>query len=276
MPPQSKQPQRHAPVSAPVQRRGAYNPDTSRRISRLPPYMEIILESERHKAMLEQVAKRQPHGLVHQLSRASGPQQQQDSSQASQAGPNPDDLVAEGKALCLEYVNHRLRRSGALTQRQLDALGPPAEYSEVGEELRLVGEELETMYPDLFNNVHRQLNLAMHSEEVSRRTFVMFCDQLCRDSIHWGKVVALFAMAGAFAADCASQGHLDYAQKIVDAFGAFVATRLCTWLTEQGGWIIPDVTRCNQTSGDQTATWIFASFAALAVLTACVLLLLLL
>ena len=66
----------------------------------------------------------------------------------------------------------------------------------------------------------------------------MFAEQLCKNEIHWGKVVALFAMAGAFAVECVQQGHPEYVNKLIDTFGSFVSKNLVAWIARQGGWVI--------------------------------------
>uniref|UniRef100_A0A1I8J681 BCL domain-containing protein n=1 Tax=Macrostomum lignano TaxID=282301 RepID=A0A1I8J681_9PLAT len=181
-------------------------------------------------------------------------------------GPSQEELAEEGRRLCRAYISHRLQRSGLLTQKLADSLLSAAAVTDGGpasQELRLVGEQLEAMYPDLYKNVHKQLNITMHSEDVVRRTFAMFAEQLCSGGVHWGKIVALFAMAGAFAVDCVQQGRQEFVSRIVDCFGAFVAARLTDWLRKQGGWVIPEVTRDAKRESDRTWFWLMLSVGAL-------------
>lgn len=55
--------------------------------------------------------------------------------------------------------------------------------------------------------------------------------------ITWGKVVAMYAVAGALAVDCVRQGHPSTIHIIVDSLGQFVRKFLAPWLKRRGGWV---------------------------------------
>ena len=61
---------------------------------------------------------------------------------------------------------------------------------------------------------------------------------LCLSSgVTWGKVVSLYAVAGALAVDCVRHGHPAMVHTIVDCMGEFVRKSLTTWLKKRGGWV---------------------------------------
>ncbi|XP_056133229.1 bcl-2-related ovarian killer protein homolog A isoform X3 [Lampris incognitus] len=60
--------------------------------------------------------------------------------------------------------------------------------------------------------------------------------------VTWGKVVSLYAVAGALAVDCVRHGHPAMVHTIVDCIGEFVRKSLTSWLKRRGGWV--DVTKC--------------------------------
>lgn len=64
--------------------------------------------------------------------------------------------------------------------------------------------------------------------------FVLFFLTL---GITWGKVVAMYAVAGALAVDCVKQGHPTTVHIIVDSLGQFVRKFLVSWLKRRGGWV---------------------------------------
>jgi hypothetical protein len=101
----------------------------------------------------------------------------------------------------------------------------------------MVGSELEKAYPDLYKGVSRQLNITMSSEDIVRRTFMQIAEYVFRGEPNWGKIISLFAVAGAFSVDCAQQGHSEYVNKIVDSFGNFVGKNIADWIANQGGWV---------------------------------------
>nr|XP_023690200.1 bcl-2-related ovarian killer protein homolog A-like [Paramormyrops kingsleyae] len=60
--------------------------------------------------------------------------------------------------------------------------------------------------------------------------------------ITWGKVVSLYAVAGALAVDCVRHGQPAMVHTIVDCLGEFVRKSLTLWLKRKGGWT--DITKC--------------------------------
>lgn len=55
--------------------------------------------------------------------------------------------------------------------------------------------------------------------------------------VTWGKVVSLYAVAGALAVDCVRHDHPAMVHTIVDSFGEFVRKTLAPWLKRRGGWV---------------------------------------
>ena len=55
--------------------------------------------------------------------------------------------------------------------------------------------------------------------------------------ITWGKVVSMYAVAGALAVDCVRQGHPTSVHILVDSLGQFVRKFLAHWLKRRGGWV---------------------------------------
>lgn len=55
--------------------------------------------------------------------------------------------------------------------------------------------------------------------------------------ITWGKVVSMYAVAGALAVDCVRQGHPTTVHILVDSVGQFVRKFLVPWLKRRGGWV---------------------------------------
>lgn len=55
--------------------------------------------------------------------------------------------------------------------------------------------------------------------------------------ITWGKVVSMYAVAGALAVDCVRHGHPTSIHILVDSLGQFVRKFLVPWLKRRGGWV---------------------------------------
>ncbi|XP_013883466.1 bcl-2-related ovarian killer protein homolog A [Austrofundulus limnaeus] len=158
--------------------------------------------------------------------------------------PSDKELVSQAKALCREYINNRLNRAG-LGAPKLE-YGAPASsggtMAEVSSVLLWLGDELEYLRPNVYRNVARQLNITVTSESVVSDAFLAVAADIFSTGVTWGKVVSLYAVAGALAVDCVRYGHPAYTHSIVDCLGEFVRKSLASWLKKRGGWA--DLTKC--------------------------------
>lgn len=68
--------------------------------------------------------------------------------------------------------------------------------------------------------------------------------------ITWGKVVSMYAVAGALAVDCVRQGHPTTVHILVDSLGQFVRKCLVPWLKRRGGWVRGCCCVCADTPGE--------------------------
>ncbi|KAJ8270402.1 hypothetical protein GJAV_G00114110 [Gymnothorax javanicus] len=157
--------------------------------------------------------------------------------------PTDKELVSQGKALCKDYIHSRLNRAGigwSKHDQSLSAVG--GMLADVSSILLWLGEELEYLRPTVYRNVARQLNIAVTSENVVSDAFLAVADEIFSTGFTWGKVVSLFAVAGALAVDCVRHDHPAMVHTIVDCFGEFVRKSLSPWLKKRGGWV--DITKC--------------------------------
>ncbi|TWW57447.1 Bcl-2-related ovarian killer protein -like protein A [Takifugu flavidus] len=106
----------------------------------------------------------------------------------------------------------------------------------------LSGAELEYLRPNVYCNVARQLNITVASESIMSDAFLAVAADIFSTGVTWGKVVSLYAVAGALAVDCVRHGHPAMIHTIVDCMGEFVRKSLISWLKRRGGWV--DVTKC--------------------------------
>ncbi|XP_028299249.1 bcl-2-related ovarian killer protein homolog A [Gouania willdenowi] len=152
--------------------------------------------------------------------------------------PTDKELVSQGKALCRDYIHSRLHRAG-IGWTKAEQPGTLAEVSSV---LLWLGDELEYLRPNVYRNVARQLNITVASESVVSDAFLAVAADIFSTGVTWGKVVSLYAVAGALAVDCVRHGHPAMVHTIVDCMGEFVRKSLTSWLKKRGGWT--DLTKC--------------------------------
>uniref|UniRef100_A0AAY5L356 Bcl-2 Bcl-2 homology region 1-3 domain-containing protein n=1 Tax=Esox lucius TaxID=8010 RepID=A0AAY5L356_ESOLU len=162
--------------------------------------------------------------------------------------PTDKELVSQAKALCRDYINSRLNRTGIGWSKQDNMLSASGgTLGEVSSVLLWLGDELEYLRPNIYRNVARQLNITVASESVVSDAFLavaaeIFSTDYTRHGVTWGKVVSLYAVAGALAVDCVRHGYPAMVHTIVDCMGEFVRKSLVSWLKRRGGWV--DITKC--------------------------------
>ncbi|XP_019634801.1 PREDICTED: bcl-2-related ovarian killer protein homolog B-like [Branchiostoma belcheri] len=151
----------------------------------------------------------------------------------SQAAPTEKSVIDESRQLIRDYINGRLKKSNLTRGRLPDAKRRP---TEVSSQLQKMGGELERMYPHLYRDVSRQINITLSSESILETSFETVANELFSTGITWARIVAMFAVAGAFAVDCVHQGHPMFTRRLVDVVVDFTDRKLSAWLVQEGGW----------------------------------------
>ncbi|XP_068197573.1 bcl-2-related ovarian killer protein homolog B-like [Antennarius striatus] len=153
------------------------------------------------------------------------------------------ELVSQSKALCRDYILSRLNQNGlGWSKTELNLCPSSAALSEVSLVLLCLGNELELIQPSLYRNVARQLNISVAMESMVSDAFISVATEIFSTGITWGKVVSMYAVAGALAVDCVRQGHPTTIHILVDSLGQFVRKFLVPWLKRRGGWA--EITKC--------------------------------
>lgn len=153
------------------------------------------------------------------------------------------ELVSQSKALCRDYILSRLTQNGlGWSKTELNFSPSNAALAEVSMVLLCLGDELECIQPTLYRNVARQLNISVAMENMVSDAFIGVATEIFSAGITWGKVVSMYAVAGALAVDCVRQGHPATVHILVDSLGQFVRKFLVPWLKRRGGWA--EITKC--------------------------------
>ncbi|XP_061550674.1 bcl-2-related ovarian killer protein homolog B [Phycodurus eques] len=153
------------------------------------------------------------------------------------------ELVSQAKALCRDFIVSRLNQNGlAWSKSELNLSPSGPALADVSFVLVCLGDELERILPSLYRNVARQLNISVAMETMVSDAFIGVATEIFSTGITWGKVVSMYAVAGALAVDCVRQGHASTVHIIVDSLGQFVRKYLAQWLKRRGGWV--ELTNC--------------------------------
>uniref|UniRef100_A0A671SYT9 Bcl-2-related ovarian killer protein homolog A-like n=1 Tax=Sinocyclocheilus anshuiensis TaxID=1608454 RepID=A0A671SYT9_9TELE len=156
--------------------------------------------------------------------------------------PTDKELVSQSKVLCRDYIHSRLHRAGIGWSKPEHGSG--GTLAEVSLYIYIV---LEYLRPNVYRNVARQLNITIASESIVSDAFLAVAAEIFSTGwsmlcVTWGKIVSLYAVAGALAVDCVRHGHPAMVHTIVDCMGEFVRKSLVSWLKRRGGWA--DITKC--------------------------------
>ncbi|CAI9616644.1 unnamed protein product [Staurois parvus] len=185
--------------------------------------------------------------------------------------PTDKELVAQGKALCRDFIQARLQRAGLGWNKPEHGISSSAggRMAEVSATFLRLGDELEYMRPAVYRNIARQLNISLTSETVLSEAFLAVASEIfsagitktkviTHRGITWGKVASLYAVAAGLAMDCVKHSQPALVLTIVDCVGEFIRTTLVTWLKRRGGWT--DVTKCVITSESSLRShWLVSS-----------------
>ena len=134
------------------------------------------------------------------------------------------------KQIIADYVNYRLKKVGYEWQN----CPPLPPVNKVNRTMRLVGDEFEQRYREVFSEMCSQLHI---TPTTAYPTFIAVVHELFSDGIKWGRIVALYAFGGALAAQCIEKEMPGIVDNIVDWVATYVDQHLNSWIGENGDWV---------------------------------------
>ena len=137
----------------------------------------------------------------------------------------------ETRRLVADYINFRLQKQGL---RWSTCPELPAVPSKVERAMRLLGEEFESRYTEVFQEMCNQLHITPNN---AQPTFVAIVNELFSDGIKWGRIVALFSFGGSLAVQCVEKEMPPLVDNVVEWVTNYVDTNLLSWIQENGGWV---------------------------------------
>lgn len=159
-------------------------------------------------------------------------------------GNPPEEVVAVGKAMCILYVRTKLKRAGVFNRK----LGLTRVRSTVGTTngsgtvvrdvfpcLACACADLERMYPRLYTNIARQTGPAPGGGVGG--LLLAVGHHMFRSDANWGKVVAVYSVAGGLAVDCVRQGQQEQLHVILEDMHELLEDRMAHWVHANGGWV---------------------------------------
>ncbi|XP_076322177.1 bcl-2-related ovarian killer protein homolog B-like isoform X2 [Tachypleus tridentatus] len=184
------------------------------------------------EAQLASVSRRKLSQVTHKLSTTIG----------WRAKVSHNDVVTQARNLCGRYLRYKLRSCGPVHRnlglQRLIKISNDLVLSGVGEQLLYLTGFLERQNPHLFRSVMDCVGVqSLDSETSVLNLFQAVSDEILRQGISWGRIVALYCVAGGLALDCVRLGHPEYVLNLVQGMGSVIEGDVAAWIVYQGGWI---------------------------------------
>lgn len=138
-------------------------------------------------------------------------------------------ISEEARNLAHDLVSYRIGKMNP----------PPTRTAAI---LRRLSDELEDRHSMVLSNMCNRLNVVNGSAQVK---FVQVADEVFRDGINWGRIVAIFAFGAKMAQYCVTTGLQQEVEEIIVWVGNYISG-LSNWIHSNGGW-----EAFNQTFGEE-------------------------
>ncbi|KAM9501859.1 apoptosis regulator Bcl-2 [Clarias gariepinus] len=156
----------------------------------------------------------------------------------------------DNRRIVEKYLNHKLSKNGHACEFRhrcrASGSGEEEEEEEVREResarratlhraLREAGDELENMYRPELAEMTKSLRATPVSAE--QRRFAAVADELFRDGVNWGRVVAFFEFGATVCVQCAPDAERSVcAENVARWMAEYLNGPLSGWIQDNGGW----------------------------------------
>ncbi|KAM9718927.1 apoptosis regulator Bcl-2 [Menidia menidia] len=118
--------------------------------------------------------------------------------------------------------------------QRLQMLRGPDPDAAIHRVLREAGDELERLYRRDFAEMSRQLYL---TSATARGRFAEVIDELFRDGVNWGRIIAFFEFGGTVCVECAAKEEMTpQVEHIAEWMTEYLNGSLNSWIEDNGGW----------------------------------------
>ncbi|XP_032813516.1 bcl-2-like protein 2 [Petromyzon marinus] len=133
----------------------------------------------------------------------------------------------------LNHSNHHSNHSNHRSHRSHSHRHHLGDVDPVQRAMRASGDEFERRYRSAFAQLPAQLQV---SQATLRARFSDVLDELFRDGVNWGRVVAFFAFGGALCAECVDKELPGLVSSVATWMTSYLEDRLLWWIDDNGGW----------------------------------------
>ncbi|NXM36455.1 B2CL1 protein, partial [Oxyruncus cristatus] len=105
--------------------------------------------------------------------------------------------------------------------------------ADVRQALREAGDEFELRYRRAFSDLTSQLHI---TPGTAYQSFEQVVNELFRDGVNWGRIVAFFSFGGALCVESVDKEMRVLVKRIVSWMTTYLTDHLDPWIQENGGW----------------------------------------
>ncbi|XP_056600539.1 apoptosis regulator Bcl-2 [Triplophysa dalaica] len=162
------------------------------------------------------------------------------------------ERVYDSRNIVVKYIHHKLWKTGYVWEVnghddsvsnglmmgiQQDSVVPPGPghdpYTALHKVLRDAGDELERLYQSDFAEMSKQLHL---TSITAHQRFTAVIDELFRDGVNWGRILAFFEFGGTVCVECVNKEMTAQVDNIAGWMTEYLNGPLHGWIQENGGW----------------------------------------
>ncbi|XP_054701256.1 bcl-2-like protein 1 isoform X2 [Grus americana] len=123
--------------------------------------------------------------------------------------------------------------NGATVHRSSLEVHEIVQTADVRQALREAGDEFELRYRRAFSDLTSQLHITLGT---AYQSFEQVVNELFRDGVNWGRIVAFFSFGGALCVESVDKEMRVLVGRIVSWMTTYLTDHLDPWIQENGGW----------------------------------------
>lgn len=125
------------------------------------------------------------------------------------------------------------RRAQTASSPALNRIPQPDPHAALHRVLREAGDEIERVYQRDFAEMSQQLYFTPSTAE---RRFASVVEELFRDGVNWGRIVAFFEFGGTMCVESMNREMTAQVDNIASWMTEYLNGPLQNWIQENGGW----------------------------------------
>ncbi|XP_043946263.1 bcl-2-like protein 1 [Protopterus annectens] len=123
--------------------------------------------------------------------------------------------------------------NGAASGNSLPGIQDVIEIDAVKQAMQEAGNEFELRYRMAFNDLTSQLHI---TPSTAYQSFEQVVNELFRDGVNWGRIVAFFSFGGALCVECVEKEMGLLVVRIAEWMTTYLNNNLDPWIRDHGGW----------------------------------------